>query len=300
MSSSVLELGSLSCASSSFETTTKSDAIVLFYEGNVDIFSITDPLQRNATIGFINNFGQIPKQLFKKAHPPKKVTKSTIPTPGVAVDPQTSLPHGVHTNSKIFFHHLTNLKPTMAPIKELKGPVGQIQHCDGRIVYAVEQNKVLVPGNSNRYLAWGFADQSFRLCNYESDKAVFICEPNYLIGQVLTCVCPNPKLVLTAGTSSVVAVYEYHKKVKQLLIKKMLYGHTDAVTCLAASPGWAIAVSGSRDRTAIIWDLSRYTYVKHLSGHVGPVAAVTIDELVGNIVTCAALSLSNDERIFLN
>ena len=38
---------------------------------------------------------------------------------------------------------------------------------------------------------------------------------------------------------------------------------------------------------AIIWDLSRYTYVKHLSGHVGPVAAVTIDELVGNIVTCA-------------
>ena len=67
----------------------------------------------------------------------------------------------------------------------------------------------------------------------------------------------------------------------------MLYGHTDAVTCLAASPGWAIAVSGSRDRTAIIWDLSRYTYVKHLSGHVGPVAAVTIDELVGNIVTCA-------------
>ena len=258
-----------------------------FYEGNVDIFSITDPLQRNATIGFINNFGQIPKQLFKKAHPPKKLTRSTAATPGVSIDSQTTLPHGVHTNSKIFFHHLTNLKPTMAPIKELKGPVGQIQHCDGRLVYAVEQNKVLVPGNSNRYLAWGFADQSFRLCNYESDKAVFICEPNYLIGQVLTCVCPNPKLVLTAGTSSVVAVYEYHKKVKQLLIKKMLYGHTDAVTCLAASPGWAIAVSGSRDRTAIIWDLSRYTYVKHLSGHVGPVAAVTIDELVGNIVTCA-------------
>jgi hypothetical protein len=43
--------------------------------------------------------------------------------------------------------------------------------------------------------------------------------------------------VLTAGTSSVVAVYEYNKKVKQLLIKKMLHGHTDADICLAASPG---------------------------------------------------------------
>ena len=54
------------------------------------------------------------------------------------------------------------------------------------MVYAVEQNKVLVPGNSNRYLAWGYADQSFRLGNYESDKAVFVCEPNYLVGQVNT------------------------------------------------------------------------------------------------------------------
>ena len=35
-----------------------------------------------------------------------------------------------------------------------------------------------------------------------------------LILQVLTCVCPNAKVVLTAGTSSVVAVYEYHKKVR--------------------------------------------------------------------------------------
>lgn len=31
----------------------------LFYEGEVDIYTITDPLKRNATIGFINNFGQV-------------------------------------------------------------------------------------------------------------------------------------------------------------------------------------------------------------------------------------------------
>ena len=41
----------------------------LFHEDNGDIFSIADPLQRNVTIGFINNFDQIPKQLFKRAHP---------------------------------------------------------------------------------------------------------------------------------------------------------------------------------------------------------------------------------------
>ncbi|PIO32486.1 hypothetical protein AB205_0025480, partial [Aquarana catesbeiana] len=34
----------------------------LFYEGQVDIYNINDPLKETATIGFINNFGQIPKQ----------------------------------------------------------------------------------------------------------------------------------------------------------------------------------------------------------------------------------------------
>lgn len=46
-------------------------------------------------------------------------------------------------------------------------------------------------------------------------------------------------------------------------------------------------MSGSRDRTAIIWDLARYVYIKHMPGHVGPVAAVAINELTGDIVTCA-------------
>ena len=57
----------------------------------------------------------------------------------------------------------------MTIFKEVKGPVGEIQQAD-RMIYAVEQHKVLVPGNCNRYLAWGFADQSFRLCAYDTDK----------------------------------------------------------------------------------------------------------------------------------
>ena len=105
----------------------------LVYAGNVDIFSIKDPLQRNATIGFINNFGQIPKQLFKKPHPAKKVTPTNL-NAGVEVS-GASL-----NNSKLFFHNLTNLCPSPAPIKLLKGPVGEIYATD-RVVSAVEQNK---------------------------------------------------------------------------------------------------------------------------------------------------------------
>ena len=111
----------------------------LFYEGNVDIFSIEDPLKRNATIGFINNFGQTPKQLFRKPHPAKRVVGSgSLDHEGSAIAASVD---GSTTYSKLFFHNLTNLRPSVAPIKELKGPVGQIQHID-RVVLAVEQVKI--------------------------------------------------------------------------------------------------------------------------------------------------------------
>ncbi|XP_050083063.1 WD repeat and FYVE domain-containing protein 3 isoform X2 [Anopheles aquasalis] len=45
--------------------------------------------------------------------------------------------------------------------------------------------------------------------------------------------------------------------------------------------------NGSRDRTAIIWNLSRLAYVRQLLGHVGVITAVAINELTGDIATCS-------------
>jgi hypothetical protein len=95
----------------------------LFYEGNVDFESIEDPLTRNATIGiyynylmniynylgFINNFGQIPTQLFRKLHPRKAIRSATdtfCSTPGVTTD-------------RLLFHAPDCLKPPSQPIKGL-------------------------------------------------------------------------------------------------------------------------------------------------------------------------------------
>ncbi|CAH1175861.1 unnamed protein product [Phaedon cochleariae] len=276
----------------------------LFYEGNVDIYNIDDPLKKNATIGFINNFGQIPKQLFKKPHPCKKMfvpgSRTSVIDTGSLVQ-AFSLPQP----EKLFFHHLDILRPSLQPIKEVKSPVGQILHVE-RAVLAVEQNKVLMPPVFNRYVAWGFADHSLRIGNYESDKAVFVSESvvqNY--GEILACVCPSPKLIVTAGTSSVVTVWEYDSRKKTLSIKHSLYGHYDAITCLAASPAYNVIISGSRDCTAIIWDLSRGVFVRQLRGHAGPVAAVAVNDLTGDIATCAATwlhvwNINGDELASVN
>lgn len=61
-----------------------------------------------------------------------------------------------------------------------------------------------MPPSYNRYVAWGFADLSLRIGNYESDKAAFVSESVVQNnGEILACVCPSPKLIVTAGTSTV-------------------------------------------------------------------------------------------------
>ncbi|XP_059046581.1 WD repeat and FYVE domain-containing protein 3 [Achroia grisella] len=267
----------------------------LFYEGNVDIYNIDDPLKKTATIGFINNFGQIPKQLFKKAHPSKKMSQrsSTI------LDPNNIIPsQGITPPEKLFFHNLENLRPSLQPVKEVKGPVGQILYTD-KAILAVEQNKVLMPPSYNKYVAWGFADHSLRIGNYDNDKAVFVCETvAQACGEIVTCVCPSAKTIVTAGTSTVVTVWQYWARRRRLAVKVCLYGHEEAVTCLAASPAYNLVVSGSRDGQAIVWDVERGAFVRQLlPPHAAagpprvPVSALAIDDLTGDIATCSGSSV---------
>ncbi|XP_053612398.1 WD repeat and FYVE domain-containing protein 3 isoform X1 [Plodia interpunctella] len=262
----------------------------LFYEGNVDIYNIDDPLKKNATIGFINNFGQIPKQLFKKAHPSKKMSQrsSTI------LDPNNIIPsQGITPPEKLFFHNLDNLRPSLQPVKEVKGPVGQILYTD-KAILAVEQNKVLMPPTYNKYVAWGFADHSLRIGNYDNDKAVFVCETvAQACGEIVTCVCPSAKTIVTAGTSTVVTVWQYWARRRRLAVKVCLYGHEEAVTCLAASSAYNLVVSGSRDGQCIVWDVERGSFVRQLvppgapaSAPAPPVSALAIHDLTGDIATC--------------
>lgn len=79
----------------------------------------------------------------------------------------------------------------------------------------------------------------------------------------------------------VVNVWEFGKgrHRRRLTLKKSLIGHSEAVTCLTASAAYNIIVSGSRDRSCIIWDLNELVFVRQLRGHAAPVAAVAINEL---------------------
>ena len=255
----------------------------LFYEGAVNIDEIDDPLKRNAIIGFINNFGQIPKQLFRKPHPIKKINVQLIY--GIAsnlANTATSLvnEHQLPSQNQqlVFINYLKSLKPSLQPVKELKSQVGQIISTDKGIL-VVEQNKFLMPPSYQRYVAWGFSDESIKIGYTDYEKS-YVTFENLQEGAIFCCCSPDSKIIITAGTSTTINVWELAKlKQRRLQLKTRLHGHLDTVTCMAVSNAYHMLVTGSRDQTCIIWDINQWMFVRQLSKHFTAVSCVSINEL---------------------
>ncbi|XP_067876782.1 WD repeat- and FYVE domain-containing protein 4 isoform X2 [Heterodontus francisci] len=256
-----------------------------FYDDQVDLSSIKDPLKKSTVLGFVSNFGQIPKQLFSKAHPPRIVQGKHSSGKDSASTSAPTLP---------FFYHLQNLKPSSVPVKELlKGVVGHIVYTE-KGVLAVEKNKLLMPPHWDKTFSWSYDDFSCSLGNYSADKIITVFECLSDWGQCLCAVCPTSTTVITGATSSVICVWEIaanKEKIKSMALKEVLRGHIEAVTCLAVSLSYNVIVSGSRDGTCIIWDFNTLTYVSQLQGHKATVSTVSINDLTGDIASCAGTYL---------
>ncbi|KAI8930272.1 hypothetical protein BC831DRAFT_502404 [Entophlyctis helioformis] len=125
----------------------------LSYEGAVvNIDKIDDPIEKQATIGIIHNFGQTPRQLFKKPHPRRM---------------------GDTTEAQLKIHKQPEmLIEAAAPLKILSGqPISDIKlngACDR--LYTAGASKLFVPPNHAKYIEWDYLDNSLRLCQTETAK----------------------------------------------------------------------------------------------------------------------------------
>ncbi|XP_028324426.1 WD repeat- and FYVE domain-containing protein 4 isoform X3 [Gouania willdenowi] len=234
-----------------------------------------DPVVKNTIRGYINNFGQVPKQLFTKPHPPRYSSTRSGSLPSQPVP---------------FFFDLDKMRTTQHPFRELHGgPVGEIV-CLEKEVVVLERNRLLLSPQLGWFFSWGFPDNSCGFGNLSTEKTFAISENLCDWGETLCAACPNPSTIITAGTNTVVCVWDVlitKDKIPHIRLKQPLYGHTDAVTCLAVSEVHGIIVSGSSDLTCILWDMEDLSYITQLAGHETSISALAINDLTGEVVSCA-------------
>ena len=219
----------------------------------------------------INNFGQTPRRLFKKPHPARNKTE---PLPTV-------------------YSHCDLLRPSPTPIREIGGAVGELRLVSDTI-YAVRVNETLILPHCNKYFSWGYPDHSLHERHGDTGRVIAINE-NLHDDQIL-CVRMaegSKKLIFAGVADSTLAVWSAvkEKKARILTLEQRLCGHLGPVTCLAVSRSYSLVVSGSADGTCIVWNLNTLTYVRQLPDCNGPVVAVAVNHLSGDIVASTATAV---------
>ncbi|KAG0276853.1 hypothetical protein BGZ95_006955 [Linnemannia exigua] len=242
----------------------------LSYEGAIDLDTIDDPIQKSATIGIIHNFGQTPRQLFKKPHGPR-------------------LPPNRDPLSANYYHlatHAEYLTQSVIPVKDIGLPVGEIIY-QGDKAFVGHSQRTYEPYGCSKFVEWGFSDNSVRLYQTETNKILGIFENVHL--EAITGVkWADDRTIVTTSRDTVVCVWRIVQgRSYELKLMKCLRGHRETVNAVAISVAYSIIVSGSEDKSCIIWDLNRLEYVRQLGRHEDGVRVVAINDATGDIATCS-------------
>lgn len=93
-------------------------------------------------------------------------------------------------------------------------------------VIAVEQNKCFL--SASRYISWGYADCSVRVCHAETDRPLFVWEQQQQhlamgsMGEIVCC-SASDKLVVTGSTNTVEIINNLINGVMILIIFLLVF-----------------------------------------------------------------------------
>ncbi|KAM6494725.1 hypothetical protein JOM56_009348 [Amanita muscaria] len=249
----------------------------LSYEGSIDLDTIQDDLQREATVGIIHNFGQTPRKWFTTPHPQRfSHGLSTLPigtSHGIEEDP-----HLLTQASRCFKDLGANV-----PVRDfvLDAFADKVVPCPPNTLY--------VPQHTHDHIEWSKATSELRV--FADNKMVQVIENAFC-----TCTAFADTTNLVTGCSDYtvrmwkVVRGQQHQHTRVHLTHVMRI-HTDEVTCVTACRTWSLVVSGSRDGSAALWDLNKGVYVRSIwhggASDANAVRLVAINESTGYIATCS-------------
>ncbi|KAJ7615896.1 beach-domain-containing protein [Roridomyces roridus] len=248
------------------------------YEGSIDLDSITDELEREATVGIIHNFGQTPRKLFTTPHP-EQYDYGIRTLPIGTVTGIEEEPHLLVQGGRSF----SDLGPTI-PVGEL------VVDMIGEKIIPCPDGVLCAPYRPHERLEWRAAAGQLR---YVIDqKAVQVIEEAF-------CVCAafadSDNLVTGCSDYTVRLWRLVRSSTVRLGLSHIMRIHTDDVVSVTASRPWSVVVSGSKDGSAAIWDLNRGIYIRSIwhgdGGEESAVRLVAVNDSTGYIATCSRSKL---------
>lgn len=238
----------------------------LSYQGAKDLDSITDSVERLATIGIIHNFGQTPHQVYQKAHPAREEIRPKYRRLDTAAESLTRIPSPLlNTNERVASLSFSSKQDRLL--------------CSAAF-------RLNIPPAYDKYMEWGFADCSIRFYAAESRKLLGLFEHLH-IGQLSSAIFADSRTLVTAGTDCTVSVWNLLESGKNVDLqpRSSLFGHRTSVNVLALSMSFSALLSASTDGTVILWDLNRLEFVRILTKGRS-VECARINDVNGNIVLC--------------
>lgn len=236
----------------------------LSYQGARDLDNIEDPVERLATIGIIHNFGQTPHQVFQRAHPRR--------------DDASRREGRLDTLAE----SLTRVPLSLLDINER---VSSLSMKTERLL-CTPAFRLNVPPNYDRYLEWGFSDESVRF--YAADSRKILGHFEHLhVGQLSCALFADSQTLITAGCDCTVSIWSFSSSGKMMELQPLacLYGHRTSVSVLAPSRSFSTLLSASSDGQIMLWDLNRRCFVRELPAE-GPVECARINDRTGSIMIC--------------
>ncbi|RHZ17072.1 hypothetical protein DYB37_006916, partial [Aphanomyces astaci] len=151
---------------------------------------------------------------------------------------------------------------------------------------------VLVPPRFKKAIDWGTGSVALR--SVKPKAALLVCvESCHLSAVTCGAVSADGLTFVSGGDDAVVNILECTKVHGERVLthKGKLTGHGDAVTCVAIDTAFNVILSGSKDGSAIVWDLRTRRYLRDLRGHDAPLRQVGVNAANGNLVTITTSQL---------
>lgn len=269
------------------------------YEGAVDLDAISDPGEREAIEGMINNFGQTPCQLLKDPHPqrlllPEYNKQRELAKPGSFKVDMFLMPH-------IWKPYFIEVSTERDPLILAQVPKSQyksfIQYGTPDTLVTLSEQCVLGSHGWLPYDRTGASIFSFDkdLTYTKSRKQLPLpMTPNLQPSPKLFAISPDAKYIFFGGQwDNSLQVFSIPKvKVVSKVIR-----HIDVITCVAMDSTGNYIMTGSRDNTSIIWEAYQYSILTQPGTLVPNPKPLQVLSGHDKSVTCVAISTELDMAV---